>query len=389
MTDIYDMIADVEAATPPNPGEISAGPIPSLSDFISPSVPCAAPSINLIGSISSTIDTVSDINLDAMTPPVPAPVVPAEPVKKRPGRPPKKRPGQPTVQKYGIVPMPANPRDVIEIIHDKPQLFKDIWSVIKGYHSQEIIIHFDHTYIAFYALDRTREFHIHMRIDAKFLVLYHCKFPVKISVKYTDLASIMETISPNHYRITLLAREDDYQRRFYVLLNNTDNGQIKAEVNVTCNQTAIPAIPANDTFVIWFRQNRKQFKKLIGDWTKNKTQMFSIEKNDNNPLQFQQIGGDNKRENLVFTYPDEVIGLQSRLSHGNIFVATVKIDAVKAFASANAGDDIYFYVNHREIVFKSFLDRQKCGSDICQIDVVAKIRSSAPGQLQLLPDIVN
>lgn len=402
MTDIYDMI-DVFTADAPSAVASADLDTGTASHAGTSADACILPtgSIDLDTTTSniimlssdlskSTIDTVTDINMSVITPTVATPAVPAEPVKKRPGRPPKKRPGQPPVQKFGIVPTPAdcNNNDVIEIVHDKPQLFKDIWTVIKGYHSQEIIIHFEATQIIFYALDRTREFHIHARIDAKFLGLYYCKYPVKMSVKYNDLASVMETISPSHYQITIIARENECRARFYVVLNNTDRGKIKAQVSVTASSTDIPPIPADNSFLVWFRQNRKQFKKLIGDWTKNKTQMFSIEKNGTFPLQFQQISDSYKKENLVFAYPDEVINLQTRLPPNHIFNVTIKIDAVKAFASANAGEDIFFYVNNREIVFKSYLDKQKCGTDICQIDVVSKIRSVTPGQLNYLPDNV-
>ena len=105
-----------------------------------------------------------------------------------------------------------------------------------------------------------------------------------------------------------------------------------------------------------FELTGKYFKKLIND-VSTFSEIFTIEKVNNNPLQFIYKNINNTIKGFNICKDSSKIKLQSSLSENDIFSVSVRIDYIKALSNSLLSEKIKIYADsENDLVFNLLID---------------------------------
>lgn len=305
--------------------------------------------------------------------------------KRKPGRPPKKKVGSINVETNGIVSVPVEEDNVIEMVYENPKLFKRLLAMLKGYSVEVVTWNFipDKVEVATKGINDSKP-RIFIIIYAKMLVRYYCARPTSVTMKRDDLDLIFQNVDKNNTQITIIAKEEDIKSKIYFIIKNTE---IDVEKNYEIQLVGRSEKDVADSF----RDNKdeeyplkfclpgKEFKTLIQDAGKE-SKLITIRKDSGSePLTIGCELTTKNNLNMVFKNPDK-IELKSSLDPRDIFNVSTRIQYIKPFSNSNIGDKIYISADkNRPVIFAADIDKKKYENErgetvegpVCQVKIYA------------------
>jgi hypothetical protein len=282
-------------------------------------------------------------------------------VKKKPGRPKKEVPVVKIVS-LGIVNAPIHPDDVLELIYDKPMIFKKICKLYRAFDVSEVEMLFEPDKLKIITKDHLGKSTIYTTIEGRFLNLYYCKEQIRICVKRESLERVLNILGKNHYKITFLLK-DNYRSAMYIIINDIEyDNDDSFEIDVIMRPVAAitELVDDDSAYPIKFTLSSRHFKNRMSDIRKI-SPTFAIQKMGNGPLNLTFDKG--QRINWTGVYNDNSkINLVSTLDENSIFNVSVCIDHIKPFSNNTIGELVHIAADTRsKMSFTTHLDPKDNG----------------------------
>lgn len=266
------------------------------------------------------------------------------PVKKGPGRP-RKHVLKPPPQKVGLLKEPTTSDNLVELIYDKPGIFKKICSYWSSLNSDKIHFVFTQKNMTLYTKNYKESNTVGINFDGSKMNQYYCPQDLKISVSFANLELIMQKLDKIYESISFVIQKKHQKRRLDIILQNEFNMPEYFKVDIIMDDTT-----SADTFRDWFtdpvpyalefKLPGKYFKKMISD-TKQFDKQWTIEKYgvDGN-LTFKYKSGNGQVDATVVPKNTKEMGLKSSVSAKEIFSVSVYVDNIKPTSSAQLADTV-------------------------------------------------
>lgn len=263
--------------------------------------------------------------------------------------------------KLGIVHEPNSDDNLIEMSYDNVGIFKKIFSLLKLMNVKEINIQFHINYTKIYGIDHLEKNLINIKIEATKLNHYYCEQPINITLDPKNLDKITQKIDKNYDLFSIVLKKNSYRNNLIIILNNKllsiDESHIinLIENDADLNQLYNKNVDYN-LYPLKFELPGKYFKKLINDIAIF-SELFTIEKVNNNPLRFIYKNINNTIKGYNICKDHSKLKLESRLTHDDIFSVSIRIDYIKALSNSLLSDTIKIYADkENDIIFNLLID---------------------------------
>ncbi len=263
--------------------------------------------------------------------------------------------------KLGILNSPSNEDNLIELSYDNVSIFKKIFSLLKTMNVKEINIQFNNNYTKIFGIDHLEKNLINIKIDSNKLNHYYCEHPINITLDPKNLDKITQKIDKHYSLFSIILKKKSYRNNIIIILNNKilsiDESHIinLIETNVDYDSFNDKSVDYN-LYPLKFELTGKYFKKLIND-VSTFSEIFTIEKVNNNPLQFIYKNINNTIKGFNICKDSSKIKLQSSLSENDIFSVSVRIDYIKALSNSLLSEKIKIYADsENDLVFNLLID---------------------------------
>lgn len=264
--------------------------------------------------------------------------------------------------KLGILNTPSNDDNLVELSYDNVSVFKKIFSLLKTMNVKEINIQFNTNYARIFGIDHLEKNLINIKIDANKLNHYFCDSPINITLDPKNLDKITQKIDKHYSLFSIILKKKSYRNSIIIILNNKilsiDESHIinLIETNMDYNVMNEKTIDYN-LYPLQFELTGKYFKKLIND-VSSFSEIFTIEKINNSPLQFIYKNINNTIKGYNICKDSDKINLQTNLSETDIFSVSLRIDYIKSLSNALLSDKIKIYAhNDNDLVFNLLIDQ--------------------------------
>lgn len=263
--------------------------------------------------------------------------------------------------KLGILNNPSNEDNLVELSYDNVSIFKKIFNLLKTMNVKEINIQFNNNYTKIFGIDHLEKNLINIKIDSNKLNHYYCEHPINITLDPKNLDKITQKIDKHYSLFSIILKKKSYRNNIIIILNNKilsiDESHIinLIETNVDYETFNDKSVDYN-LYPLKFELTGKYFKKLIND-VSTFSEIFTIEKVNNNPLQFIYKNINNTIKGFNICKDSSKIKLQSSLSENDIFSVSVRIDYIKALSNSLLSDKIKIYADsENDLVFNLLID---------------------------------
>ena len=263
--------------------------------------------------------------------------------------------------KLGILNNPSNEDNLVELSYDNVSIFKKIFNLLKTMNVKEINIQFNSNYTKIFGIDHLEKNLIHIKIDSNKLNHYYCEHPINITLDPKNLDKITQKIDKHYSLFSIILKKKSYRNNIIIILNNKilsiDESHIinLIETNVDYETFNDKSVDYN-LYPLKFELTGKYFKKLIND-VSTFSEIFTIEKVNNNPLQFIYKNINNTIKGFNICKDSSKIKLQSSLSENDIFSVSVRIDYIKALSNSLLSEKIKIYADsENDLVFNLLID---------------------------------
>jgi hypothetical protein len=263
--------------------------------------------------------------------------------------------------KLGILNSPSNEDNLVELSYDNVSIFKKIFNLLKTMNVKEINIQFNNNYTKIFGIDHLEKNLINIKIDSNKLNHYYCEHPINITLDPKNLDKITQKIDKHYSLFSIILKKKSYRNNIIIILNNKilsiDESHIinLIETNVDYDSFNDKSVDYN-LYPLKFELTGKYFKKLIND-VSTFSEIFTIEKVNNNPLQFIYKNINNTIKGFNICKDSSKIKLQSSLSENDIFSVSVRIDYIKALSNSLLSEKIKIYADsENDLVFNLLID---------------------------------
>lgn len=289
-----------------------------------------------------------------------APILP-----KKPGRPKKKIINKNDTPTKGLLNIPNNNDNIMELIYNDPKIFKKIFSMLKGYFVDNLLISFKKEEIYITTKDHTKKTIIKIVINCNKAIEYYCKFNFEICVKREYLERIFATIDKNHSKIILFSKTISYQSSLEINLINEDATIHDSYIidlstfQKDLNENFDKIDYNKDDYLININIKSKVFKKFINDVSIS-GKLLTIEKIKDEDLKFK-MSFNNK---ICFTrtiIDKSSYTINSSLGKDNFVNINLEVDYIKPVSNIIVSDIINIYVDtDKRAVFVSDIQDGMC-----------------------------
>lgn len=263
--------------------------------------------------------------------------------------------------KLGIVEEPQSNDNLIELSYDNVNIFKKLFSLLKLMNVKEINIQFHTNYTKIYGIDHLEKNLINIKIEATKLNHYYCEHPINITLDPKNLDKITQKIDKNYDLFSIILKKNSYRNHLIIILNNKmlsiDESHIinLIENDSELNQLYDRTVDYN-LYPLKFELPGKYFKKLINDIS-TFSELFTIEKVNNNPLRFIYKNINNTIKGYNICKDHAKLKLESTLTADDIFSVSIRIDYIKALSNSLLSDNIKIYADkENDIIFNLLID---------------------------------
>jgi len=266
--------------------------------------------------------------------------------KRGPGRPPRKT--NSTINKRGIIDVPDNVHNLIELTHHDPSTFKCIFTTIRNLKVIDIYFKFCTDHFVIMAHDHMNN-PVYVKILGEHLSSYYCAQPICIMITENNLQKLFINLSKSIDKISIEYENncnncfDDSVRIKLIDMNlgREKKYTIPASVDATIPESYMYIHDRifNTNVRLSFKLSVKDCKETIAD-ASHYGAAISIEKHGNNDMEikFEKISTDACTE----TYRDDKkIGLNHNISENESFSCTVHTVTIKALTSGMMNNDIW------------------------------------------------
>ncbi len=283
-----------------------------------------------------------------------------QPVKRSVGRPRLLQKIDP-LPKLGIVNDPQSQDNLVELSYDNVGIFKKIFSLLKLMNVKEINIQFHTNYAKIYGIDHLEKNLINIKIDSSKLNHYFCDQPVNITLEPKNLDKITQKIDKNYNLFSIILKKNSYRNHMIIILNNKmlsiDESHI---INLIENDSDLNQLYNRNVdynlYPLKFELPGKYFKKLINDISIF-SELFTIEKVNNNPLRFIYKNINNTIKGYNICKDHSKLKLESSLHADDIFSVSIRIDYIKALSNSLLSDNIKIYADkENDLIFNLLID---------------------------------
>lgn len=263
--------------------------------------------------------------------------------------------------KLGIVVNPSNNDNLVELSYDNVGIFKKIFSLLKLMNVKEINIQFNTNYTKIFGIDHLEKILINIKINSNKLNHYYCEYPINITLDPKNLDKITQKIDKNYNLFSMILKKNTFRNNLIIILNNKvlsiDESHI---INLIENDVDLHPFYEKtldyNIYPLKFELTGKYFKKLIND-VSIFSEIFTIEKVNNSPLQFIYKNINNTIKGYNICKDGGKINLQTNLNDNDIFSVSVRIDYIKALSNALLSEKVKIYAdNENDLVFSLLID---------------------------------
>lgn len=263
--------------------------------------------------------------------------------------------------RLGVTNTPQYDTNIVELSYDNVGIFKKIFSLLKLMNVKEINMHFYTNYTKIYGIDHLEKNLINIKIDASKLNHYYCEHPINITLDPKNLDKITQKIDKNYNLFSIILKKNSYRNNLIIVLNNKilsiDESHIinLIENDSDLNQLYTRTVDYN-LYPLKFELPGKYFKKLINDISIF-SELFTIEKINQNPLQFIYKNINNTIKGYNICKDGSKIKLESALTDDDIFSVSIRIDYIKALSNSLLSETIKIYADkENDLIFNLLID---------------------------------
>jgi len=316
--------------------------------------------------------------------------------RKKPGRP-RKRIEQAQIGVHGIVTDPINSDDCVELIYNRPMLFKCIISIFKEYDCSDVIMEFSPIHVMMIGIDHTQRVVILITIESAHMNLYYYSPPsyefgcdderrdilepsaaddggkYRITIKRDNLESVAAIIERVHVKLTISLHKGDPSALHISLDNGENDSRDNFEINIVPRSTFAPPepfiVPDLSKCKLEFTIDSRQLRKKINEMKRISDDMIIKKKGDDTGLEISL--GSSSRVQYTGVWPDEKIGLRHTIAPNELFISTLQIGRVRPLIAVNLPGGITFLASDSDpLVIQVGLDmRTESGTYIADADV--------------------
>lgn len=282
------------------------------------------------------------------------------PSKRSVGRP-RRTPQPDPMPRNGIVYEPSSSDNLVEMSYDNVSVFKKIFNLLKNMNVKEINFYFTDTGVLLFGVDHLEKNIIHIKVNSNKLNHYFCERPVTITLDTKNLDKITQKIDKNYELMSFILKKDSYRNNLIIILNNKemsiDESHIIRLIESDHNYDTFMNKSSNyNSYPLKFELNCKYFKKLINDMYVF-SEVFTIEKVNNQPLQFVYKNLNNTIRGYNICKDPKKINLETTLDEEDIFSVSVQIDYVKSISNSLLSEKVRIFADSdNDLVFNMSID---------------------------------
>nr|BBO54074.1 E301R homolog protein [Abalone asfa-like virus]BCY04612.1 hypothetical protein [Abalone asfa-like virus] len=216
-------------------------------------------------------------------------------IKKRgPGRPPKVRQINDVTKNQGIVDTPFNKQNTMELIYNKPEVFKNLFIYFKNLKTKMLLIRCDKKGLTFFTQDQSGISKIIVKISGDKTTHYFCAADCWIIINRQHVEKVFSSIDKSVDEIIMTFNTDNNEYVNIIFIDKELDKECTYQIN-TSYQIPDPELIALEQYILsdmeiakhfplrWVLTS-KQFKKTFNDAVSNKAEKISIEKYKGAPL---------------------------------------------------------------------------------------------------------
>lgn len=278
--------------------------------------------------------------------------------KKKPGRP-RKNPIKKPMKRNGISNKPMNNENYIEMIYDKPSVFKKLFYLFKSMAVNDICIEFNKEYIYIITADHLKKSHIRVKIFSNRINHYYCEESHKIYLNPRNMEKIIQTLDKNYISIAFIIKKKSTRSILNILCKNEINIDDYREIDILEPNESLEDVKYDIVnYPIKFTLPGKYFKKLISDMG-SFSDIWSITKYGKNHLTFKYISRDKTVKTRHIVKSPKDIKLISTIADDDIFSSSVRIDYIKPISNSLISEEINIAVdNKKNMIINIEIDKQ-------------------------------
>lgn len=342
------------------------------------------------------------VDIDATRPTVVAAIAPAAPIpapvatvavaaddtdasstksKRRPGRP-KTRLDTPYLPSVGIVKAPMKAGNIMEMVYNKPMLFRKMFALMNNFRVLTVRIAFTETGIEFTGNGHYEQELIQLTIQGKALTEYYIKEPMVRHAYLPDIDKITKTIGKSHNSVSIVIREEEERSRMHMIFHVPEyDADLPAQVKFSIPpQNPISEMKDDSAYPIRFEIDSAQFKSIINSFDNGLgANVMSVKKIGENALHLvPQKDGEKLSDGMSFKNNTK-INLRSTIAAEDIFSSSVCIAYFRPLSAANISEKVIISADKFEpMTFTTFIDNvvaKEPGEDGMSIEThVARIK---------------
>ena len=278
------------------------------------------------------------------------------PIKKKPGRP-RKNPLKKPLKRNGISTTPLNDANYMEMIYDRPSIFKRVFVLFKSMAVKSICMEFKERTIDIHTTDHLKKSHIKVVIKCDKINHYYCASPIKSYVNPKNLEKIIQVLDKHYVSVAFVLKTITNRSVMNIIFKNDIKIDEYREIDLIQPSRPPPVISFNTTnYPIKFTLPSKYFKKLISD-----VGLFSdtlnIIKVGRAPLTFSYVSKDKTVKSRHIVQSSESINLISLISDDDIFSSSIQIDYIRPLSNSLLSDTVSIAADpHKNIICKIDVD---------------------------------
>lgn len=280
--------------------------------------------------------------------------------KRGPGRP-RTRLDTPYIPSVGIVPEPLNAGNIVEIVYNKPMIFRKMFALLKNFGLETIKVNFTEAGVEFSGIGHYETEIIQLSMNGKALTRYYVRAPMAKYIYLPDIDKVTKTINKSHNMVSLVIREDEERSKMHMIFHIPEyDADLPSPIKFQPQpEKAIPEIKDDLAYPIKFEIDSAQFKSIINSFDSGLgADVMSIKKIGESPLfLLPQKDGNKLSEGMSFKNNTK-INLRSAIAADDIFSTSVKISYFRALSSANISKNIEIAADKFEpISFTTYVDK--------------------------------
>lgn len=270
-----------------------------------------------------------------------------QPVKRRPGRPPKASKAPP-ITKFGVVNSPCDSKNIFEVSHTKPVLWKNLFGFFQSLKAVDICIKCAPDGLTFYTMDYTKNIRVLARFDVAELEWYYCQSEFHMGVNQGDVEGIFKIIDDSFCRIMIERLRANPTQIKITLTDPSINKDNIFSVRVMVPPPD-PKLLELDTIFngrdesdIAFTLLNRNLKKSM-EIASKQSSTARIDCVGNSGLRIIYNSNDFQITGTEAYRDDKAIKLRSNLKEGGYIQVQFQISLVKSFTDANKFESVQVY----------------------------------------------